>query len=201
MRGRTDRSGRTGLRLAAFAVAAACVLSSTPAGAAPADAWSSETAGGANASTNPGESVITAANAARARVAWTVDGNGGPLVAPTVVGGQVFRVRDTGSAGPASTFEVRSARTGAVAWTLALPGNAFYEQGVTVDAARSSPSCRSRGSAVRTASWPSTSPPGGSPGPATCPRAATAGRATTSTAPVRWSPTEPGSSSPVPTTP
>lgn len=130
-------SRRTTTRVAAVAVAVCCALGSSPASAAPVDSWPSDTAGGTSSSYNPGESVITAANAPRARLAWSVSGNGGPLGAPTVVGGQVFRVIDTSVAGPPSTFEVRSARTGALLWQISLPGNAFYEQGVTVDAARS----------------------------------------------------------------
>lgn len=127
---------RAATRLLPATVAALCALTLTATGAQAADSWPSDTAGGANTSYNAGEVVLTPAGAGRAQLAWSARSSAGSFTAPTVVNGKVFRVDSTSSASTTSPFEVRSARTGALLWSIPLPDLAFYEQGVTVDAAK-----------------------------------------------------------------
>ena len=76
--------------------------------------------------------MVTSANAERLALAWSTGPDRGAIDAPSVVNGKVFRVVDTGNVFPPSTFQVRSARTGSVLWTLSLPGSATYDVGLTV---------------------------------------------------------------------
>lgn len=121
-------------RAAATALAACCalLLTATGAAAAPADAWTSETGGGGNSHTNPGETVLTPANGGRLALAWQDGAYGVALAAPTVVDGSLYRIVNTGNVSRPSTLEVRSVRTGALQWSMQLPGNAHYYHGVTV---------------------------------------------------------------------
>lgn len=96
----------------------------------------SETGGPANAAHDGREKVIGPSNAGRLAQVWADDRFTGTRTPPTVVGGTVYRVLSTSSALATSPFEVRSARTGELLWSLRLPDRAFYEQGVTVDLAR-----------------------------------------------------------------
>ena len=121
-------------RAAAIIAAAICTVALLPgtAQAAPADRWTSESGGGGNSYHNPGETVLTPANGGRLALAWQDDDWRGPITAPTVVDGLLYRIVDNGSASQPTTLEVRSVRTGALQWTLALPGQASYDRGVTV---------------------------------------------------------------------
>jgi outer membrane protein assembly factor BamB len=83
-----------------------------------------------------GEASVTAANAASVRLAWADDDHSGGIGAPTVVNGKVFSAVNTRQGQNPMRFEVRSVRTGAVLWQLALPGGNTYTRGVTVVASR-----------------------------------------------------------------
>lgn len=127
------RSCRPLRRLAGVsALVLGLLLSGPGASAAPADAWDSADAGAGHGRNNPGESVITPANAGQVRQAWGLDRYAGMTVAPAVVGGVAHHVVTPGVVSEPATFTATSVRTGATLWTVRLPGNATYHRGVSV---------------------------------------------------------------------
>lgn len=95
------------------------------------DQWTSEYAGGQNASANLGEQVITAATAPRLTQAWQVTG-GSSFVAPAIVNGAVYHAVNADNASLPGRFIARSARSGTQLWSAALAPNAQYYRGQTI---------------------------------------------------------------------
>ncbi len=108
------------------------VLSGPAASAAPADAWTSADAGAGHSRNNPGETVITPANAGQVRQAWGLDRYTGMTVAPAVAAGVAYHAVTPSVVSEPGTFTATSVRTGATLWTVRLPGNATYQRGVSV---------------------------------------------------------------------
>jgi outer membrane protein assembly factor BamB len=119
---------------AAMAVTVVAPTGSSPsAAAAGVDAWPSAFGGPANTTNNPGESVLTAANASRVQQAWVAKQEMGSETAPTVVNGVVYYFDNpTSNAALSTRLVAASARTGARLWSLLLPAGQAYMGGMTV---------------------------------------------------------------------
>lgn len=100
--------------------------------AAPVDAWTSGTGGPTNATSNPGERVLTAATAPQVRQRWAVEQRLGPNVAPTVVDGTVYYIDNPDMRTESARLVAASARTGATLWSLLLPATQGYTGGLAV---------------------------------------------------------------------
>lgn len=131
IRTRTRRAGTTVGLVLGLLVAGVLSEGAVASAAAP-DAWTAGLGDGGNSVNNPGETVITAANAGRVARAWTDTGRSSTPYAPAVVGGVAYHVLTTGNVYNPSTLVASSARTGATLWSLSLPGSASYEDGMAV---------------------------------------------------------------------
>ena len=103
-----------------------------PATAAGTNAWSSATAGPGNTTYNPGESAVTAATAARVQQAWSAKQQMGSHTAPTVVNGVVYYVDNATDGSSVTRLVAASARTGGRLWSLMLPPDQSYPNGMSV---------------------------------------------------------------------
>jgi outer membrane protein assembly factor BamB len=131
--GRSGRLSRPWRVLAIAALVITGLVAPTPgAVAAPADSWTSGTAGPTNATNNPGEAVVTAATASQVRQRWAVAQRLGTDVAPTVVNGTVYYIDNPDNRNEPSRLVAASARTGATVWSLVLPAAQSYPHGMTV---------------------------------------------------------------------
>ena len=123
-RWRSARHVATAALTAGVTIAASVVAASAPAAAAPPpDAWTSIGGDAANSSTNLGEHTVTTRTAARLRTAWTRKDFLGP-VAPVVVKGIAYTVRQVGGADGKSEVWAMDVRNGRRLWRLTLPGPA-----------------------------------------------------------------------------
>lgn len=110
---------------AVVALALGVVVGSTvlPASATVTDGWAGTYGDSGNSRNDPGEHVITAANASRLRTTWIAT-KGMTSYAPPVVGGVAYRVVD-GGAQP-DQLAATDPRTGATMWALSLPITHWY---------------------------------------------------------------------------
>jgi hypothetical protein len=111
---------------AVLALALGVVLASSalPAGAATADSWSGTYGDRGNTRNNPGEHVITAADAGRLRTTWIATQGTTPY-APPIAGGVAYRVVGIASQ-EGDRLAATSPRTGATLWTVPLPTTHWY---------------------------------------------------------------------------
>lgn len=134
---RTRRAMPGGRRLSVAALLVGLAVGAGVPGAAGAaaagtDAWSSSTGGATNSLTNPGESAITSATAARVASSWSVTEQMSATAAPAVVGTTVHFVDNPRSASGASTFVAASTVTGKRLWTATLPAGQSATVGLAV---------------------------------------------------------------------
>jgi outer membrane protein assembly factor BamB len=96
--------------------------------AAPANAWTASLGDAGNTANNPGETVLTAANAARAEAAWTSTMRPADRSAPVVLAGIAYHIVIPPQRGGAYVLVASSARTGSTLWSLQLPevGHRIY---------------------------------------------------------------------------
>src|ERR687886_260325 len=119
-RWRSARHVATAALTAGVTIAASVVAASAPAAAAPPpDAWTSIGGDAANSSTNLGERTVTTRTAARLRTAWTRKDFLGP-VAPVVVKGVAYTVRQVSGADGRSEVWALDVRTGRRLWQRSL---------------------------------------------------------------------------------
>jgi outer membrane protein assembly factor BamB len=113
--------------VAAAALALTLVSIALPsASAAPVDGWTGTFGDAGNAMNNPGETTITAANAARLKPAWVSSVPGGTVYAPPASRGVAYRIVDEQGVG--SFLAATSVRTGATLWTLhGLPYHLYWD--------------------------------------------------------------------------
>lgn len=125
---------RRGAALLTIGLAVALVAALTPGAATAAptaptsDRWAGVYGSAGSTSTNPGEHILTAANAGKITQAFAAKGRTNGPYPPVVLGGVVYTVGGTTSA----RFYASSPKTGAVLWSLALPyGVNAYGRGMT----------------------------------------------------------------------